>query len=115
TPAYLEYLAARCARAGGTMTAGTVTSLAGDGAAAGTPIVVNCTGTGARDLAGDPAVTPVRGQVVTVANPGLSEFFIGLPSETAELVYVFPHGEIALLGGTETAGDWSLAPDPAVA
>jgi D-amino-acid oxidase len=60
-------------------------------------------------------MTPVRGQVVVAANPGISEFFIGLSDETAELVYVFPHGDTVVLGGTERAGDWNLSPYPLVA
>jgi D-amino-acid oxidase len=114
-PVYLDYLAARFARAGGELTAGTVRSLAGAASDAGAPVVINCAGVGARELAGDPSLTPVRGQVVVAANPGLSEFFIGLADESAELTYVFPHGDVVLLGGTTAAGDWSLEPDPAVA
>jgi D-amino-acid oxidase len=114
-PAYLDYLAARFARAGGELTAGTVSSLAGAASDAGAPVVINCAGIGASELAGDPALTPVRGQVVVAANPGLTEFFIGLGDETAELTYLFPHGDVVLLGGTTAAGDWSLDPDPAVA
>jgi D-amino-acid oxidase len=76
---------------------------------------VNCTGAGARDLVSDPAVTPFRGQVVVAANPGISEFFIGLPDSTNELVYLFPQGDTVLLGGTQVAGDWNIQPVPAVA
>jgi D-amino-acid oxidase len=114
-PTYLDYLAARYERAGGRLTAGTVTSLAGAARAAGARAVINCAGTGAHHLVPDPSVTPVRGQVVIAANPGLSEFFIGLPGADADLVYVFPHGGTVVLGGTEAAGDWSLEPYPAVA
>lgn len=114
-PAYLRYLVGRFEAAGGQVTAGTVTSLTAAARQAGAAAVVNCTGVGARELAADPAVTPFRGQVVLVANPGLREFFIGLPDGTAGLMYLFPHGDVAVLGGTETAGDWNLAPDPGVA
>jgi D-amino-acid oxidase len=114
-PTYLGYLLARFESAGGRLEAATVTSLAAAGRDARARAVVNCTGTVARALAADPSVTPVRGQAVVVANPGLTEFFIGLASGSAELVYLFPHGDVAILGGTTVAGDWSREPDPAVA
>lgn len=113
-PAYLGYLMRRFAQAGGELTEGTVGSLTEAGRQAGAPVVINCTGAAAGELASDPAVTPVRGQAVVVANPGLTDFFIGLASGAAELVYVFPHGDVAVLGGTTAAGRTDLTPDPAV-
>ena len=77
--------------------------------------MLNCTGTGARDLLPDPALQPFRGQVVIAENPGLTEFFIGLPDDTTELVYLFPHGDTVVLGGTEVGGDWNTEPVQAVA
>jgi D-amino-acid oxidase len=114
-PVYLEYLLARFRRAGGqvrTAAAGSLAEVARDTTAA---TIVNCTGTGARRLVPDPVVTPVRGQVVVAANPGITEFFIGPSDDTAELTYLFPHGDIILLGGTEERGNWSLDPDPQTA
>jgi D-amino-acid oxidase len=78
-------------------------------------VIVNCTGCGARDLVPDPDVTPVRGQVVVAANPGLTEFFVGTSSDPRDLAYLFPHGDVVVLGGTEQPGNWSLEPDPATA
>jgi D-amino-acid oxidase len=114
-PTYLGYLRARLERAGGRLELGTVRSLAeaAEGTAAGT--VLNCTGVHARDLAGDPELTAWRGQTVIAANPGLTEFFIGLPGDGHELVYLFPHGDTVVLGGTQVAGDWNPEPVPAVA
>ena len=114
-PTYLGYLQKRFEKAGGKLTGGTVTSLTGAARGSGAKVVVNCTGTGAHRLVPDPAVTPVRGQVVVVTNPGLTEFFIGHSDDTHELVYVFPHGDIVVLGGTEKPGDWNTDPYPAVA
>ena len=72
-PVYLEYLL-RPVRAGlgGTVLA-PVTSLAEPVAA---PVVVNCTGIGARSLVPDESLVPVRGQVVVVENPGIGEFYL---------------------------------------
>jgi D-amino-acid oxidase len=93
----------------------TVASLAGAGHEAGARVVVNCSGAHARQLAGDPAVTPVRGQTVVTANPGLTEFVVAPGSESTRLAYLFPHGAEIILGGSEAAGDWNLEPIPAVA
>jgi D-amino-acid oxidase len=60
-------------------------------------------------------VTPVRGQVVVTENPGLSEFFVGVGEDPADVSYYFPHGDVVVLGGSEEAGNWSLDPDPAIA
>jgi D-amino-acid oxidase len=114
-PTYLGYLLARFQAAGGRLEAGTVGSLPAAGTEHGARAVVNCTGTGARGLLPDPALKPFRGQVVIVENPGLSEFFIGLPDDTSELVYLFPHEDTVVLGGTEVGDDWNTEPVPATA
>jgi D-amino-acid oxidase len=114
-PSYLGYLRARFEGAGGRIEAGTVRSLPGAAREHRARVVVNCTGAGAHGLAGDPAVTPFRGQVVVAENPGIGEFFIGLAGAGADLVYLFPHGDTVVLGGTEAAGDWNTEPVPAVA
>jgi D-amino-acid oxidase len=114
-PTYLGYLQARLGRAGGRIRMATVASLAGAGHEAGARVVVNCSGAHARQLAGDPAVTPVRGQTVVTANPGLTEFVVAPGSESTRLAYLFPHGAEIILGGSEAAGDWNLEPIPAVA
>jgi D-amino-acid oxidase len=110
-PVYLEYLLRRYVGLGGTVSAETVTSLASVAA----PAVVNCTGIGARSLVPDPSLVPVRGQVVVVENPGLTEFYLDHSDGGADYRYLFPHGDVVVLGGTahEGASDW--APRPAVA
>ncbi|MGH3155178.1 MAG: FAD-dependent oxidoreductase [Streptosporangiaceae bacterium] len=109
-PVYLGYLLDRFTGGGGRVEVATVGSLAE--AAAAAPVVVNCTGAGAHDLVPDPAVHPVRGQAVVVANPGLTDFLILPTEEGTEFTYMFPHGDTVLLGGTEQPGNWSLDPDP---
>jgi D-amino-acid oxidase len=114
-PVYLQYLLARFRQAGGQVHTAVVTSLTDVARGTAARAIVNCAGIGARDLVPDPAVSPVRGQVVVAANPGITEFFIGLGDGTAELTYLFPHGDVVLLGGTEQPGNWSLDPDPQTA
>lgn len=79
-------------------------------------LAVNCTGLGARDLAGDRDLHPVRGQIVAVRVP-LSfrehpEVHTWDPEEGDRLTYIIPHSEVTLLGGTRNHGDWSQVPDP---
>jgi D-amino-acid oxidase len=114
-PVYLDYLLTRFRRAGGQVHTAAVTSLADAARDAAARAIVNCPGVGAHDLVPDPAVIPVRGQVVVAANPGITEFFIAPSDDTAELTYLFPHGDRILLGGTEQRGNWSLDPDPRTA
>jgi D-amino-acid oxidase len=116
-PGYLDYLSRRYGRAGGATTFPAKISTLGDarGIAPSAKVIVNCTGCGARDLVPDPDVTPVRGQVVVAANPGITEFFVGTGSDPADLTYLFPHGDVVVLGGTEQPGNWSLEPDPRTA
>jgi D-amino-acid oxidase len=117
-PDYLAYLHDRYLRAGGQpVTPATHPSLAAAVRSAGSAVVVNCTGTGARELVPDPDVVAVRGQVVVVANPGITEFFAGAgePGDPADLTYFFPHGEQVVLGGTEQFGNWAREPDEATA
>jgi len=116
-PVYLGYLLARFRGAGGRIAApdrafGSLDEAAGQTSAR---VIVNCAGIGAHGLVPDLELMPVRGQVVVAENPGITEFFIGLGSGSASLVYLFPHGETVVLGGTEGRGDWSLEPDPATA
>jgi D-amino-acid oxidase len=109
-PVYLQYLLDRYASRGGSVEYAVVPSLASVDA----PVVVNCTGIGARSLVPDEAVVPVRGQVVVVENPGISEFYIDHGAEdTPDYVYAFPHDDVVILGGTaeEGASDWAPRPE----
>jgi len=116
-PEYLDYLAQRYERAGGTTPFRVTFGHLSEARllAPSARVIVNCTGTGARDLVPDPDVTPVRGQVVVTSNPGISEFFVGTAADPSDLTYLFPHGDIVVLGGTEQPGNWSREPDPGTA
>jgi D-amino-acid oxidase len=113
-PGYLDYLAGRLGRAGGTSAFPVKISKLSEASrlAPSARAIVNCTGCGARDLVPDPDVVAVRGQVVVAANPGITEFFIGTSSDPGDLTYVFPHGDVVVLGGTEQRDNWSLEADP---
>jgi D-amino-acid oxidase len=119
-PVYLEYLRRRYEGLGGSVSAETVTSLASVPA----PVVVNCTGIGARSLVPDASLVPVRGQVVVAENPGIAEFYLdhgdsaaknsAAENTGADYVYVFPHGDVVILGGTAHEGASDAAPRPEV-
>jgi D-amino-acid oxidase len=106
-PRYLDHLAARAEVAGIPIDVRPVRSLAE--AAGEAPVVVNCAGVGARDLAGDPALRSVRGQHLVVENPGLDEFFMTEPFGPA-WTSLFPHGERVVLGSVAQEDDWDSAP-----
>jgi len=115
-PAYLDYLLGLVLGKGGELHLGRPLRDLGEAAGhCAAPVIVNCAGAGARDLVPDAALIPVRGQVVVVANPGLTEFFVGELPIRDEAVYFFPHGPTMVLGGTEHEGDASTLPDPATA
>lgn len=109
-PAHLRWLRERFTAAGGTVEARAVTDLA----EAEAPVVVNCTGLGARDLVPDTSVRPVRGQLVVVENPGIRTWLVSTGAD-GEMAYFFPQPGRLLLGGTAVEDEWSLVPDPAVA
>jgi D-amino-acid oxidase len=109
-PSYLGYLRRRAEAAGVGISICRIRSL--DEATGAAPIVVNCAGIGARELVPDPAVTPYRGQIVVVENPGITEFFV---EESEPPLYFIPHGPTAILGGTAQEGDDNTVPDPDVA
>ncbi|MFE8014495.1 FAD-dependent oxidoreductase [Streptomyces antibioticus] len=107
---HLPWLRERLRRAGGAVEERTVSDLA----EADAPVVVNCTGLGARELAGDASVRPVRGQLVVVENPGLDTWLVSTAPDGA-MAYLFPQPGRLLLGGTSEDDVWGLDPDPAVA
>lgn len=112
-PPYLRYLRGRLTAAGGELLTGRFDTLAEALAEAST--VVNCSGIGARELVPDPEVEPIRGQLVAVRNPGVTEFFAEHTDELAEMTYLLPQGDVLLLGGSADKGQWDPQPDLEVA
>ncbi|MDX2592180.1 FAD-dependent oxidoreductase [Streptomyces sp. WI03-4A] len=110
-PAHLAWLRGRLAEAGGTVREREVTDLTAVPAGA----VVNCTGLGARSLVPDPAVRPVRGQLVLVENPGITTWFTSVDHASDASTYFFPQPAGLVLGGTAEEDAWSPEPDPATA
>ncbi|WP_405793104.1 FAD-dependent oxidoreductase [Streptomyces sp. NBC_01506] len=118
-PAHLRYLEGRLRAAGGSVERRTVGGF-GE-AAAEAPVVVNCSGLGARELVPDASVFPVRGQLVVVENPGIEEWFVSAGGKAgggrgaARTTYLFPQPYGLVLGGTADEHAWDTRPDPETA
>ncbi|MFI5713750.1 FAD-dependent oxidoreductase [Kribbella sp. NPDC051620] len=104
-PLYLRYLVKRLEAAGGTLNRAPFSALPNTA-----PIVVNCTGLGARLTAQDRTVTPVRGQIFTVEQFGLTEWLMA-DNGPEELCYVVPRSNDVVVGGTSQPDSWDLAVD----
>ncbi|HEY3709683.1 MAG TPA: FAD-dependent oxidoreductase [Amycolatopsis sp.] len=108
-PVYLAWLAEQVAALGVHTEYAAVASLEEVDA----DVVVNAAGLGAAALAGDDTLVPVRGQLVHLADPGLTSWTVLVEGD--EVTYVIPHGRHVICGGTEEIGRGDLDPDPAVA
>ncbi|BCJ42332.1 putative D-amino-acid oxidase [Actinoplanes ianthinogenes] len=111
-PVYLARLAERLERHGVRIERAhvtDVTSLTGTA-----PVVVNCTGHRAAQLLGDEAVEPIRGQLVAVRNPGITEFFCEHTDDPTAVIYLLPHGDTLILGGSAEKGYERPEPDPRI-
>jgi len=113
-PPYLEWLEHRLAEAGGELIFGAQLRRLDEGFA-DAPVVVNCSGVGARELVPDLSVQPIRGQLVAIRNPGLETFFAEYTDELGEMTYLLPQGRVLLLGGSAEKGEAEPVPDAEVA
>jgi D-amino-acid oxidase len=106
-PVYLCWLLGRLAELDVTVTRMSLGALP----PAGGGLVVDCAGLGARRLAGDDTVTPVRGQVMVVDGVDVDRWWLDGTGPT----YVVPRSRDVVVGGTDEEGDWSRTVDPDVA
>jgi D-amino-acid oxidase len=109
---HLPWLVGRLEALGGSMRVEALGAL--DEALDRAPVVVNCAGLGARELDGDVALVPVRGQVVYVEQNGVEEWLLD-QADAERLVYVVPRERDVVLGGTAVEGAEDTRPDPEVA
>jgi glycine/D-amino acid oxidase-like deaminating enzyme len=72
------------------------------------PLIVNCTGLGARTLFDDRELTPVKGQL-TLLLPQAELDYVYL--DGARDLYMFPRRDAVILGGSHEEGVWSTEPD----
>jgi D-amino-acid oxidase len=111
-PVYLRHLRDRFAAVGGTVEQRVVSHP--DELADEASVVVNCAGLGASELVGDASMSPIRGQVLRVRNPGLDRFFLD-EDDPEGVTYIVPRSEDCVLGGTADEGAWETEPDPGTA
>lgn len=108
-PIYLERLRDQFLAAGGKLEKRTIATL--DELANEASLLVNCTGVGARDLANDETVYPLRGQTMLLDAPGIR---VGYMDHEA-IDHIFPRADGVLIGGVKVKGDWNRQLDPATA
>ncbi len=109
-PVHLRWLRARLLDLGGTLTRMSLATLPQAGAAP-EDAVVNCAGLGARRLADDDTLRPVRGQVALLQGIDLDRWWLDAEGPT----YVVPRGGHVVVGGTDEHDDWGRSPSPEIA
>ncbi|HEX9069983.1 MAG TPA: FAD-dependent oxidoreductase [Ktedonobacterales bacterium] len=109
TTVYLDYLVGRFTALGGQIERRHVADLTEPLAAC--DVVINCTGLGARDLLGDTAVHPARGQVVSIPATGFGRVLLDDHGPNA-VAYIVPRVHDIILGGTDSDDDDRLTADP---
>ncbi|MBA3369156.1 MAG: FAD-binding oxidoreductase [Geodermatophilaceae bacterium] len=110
-PVHLPWLVGLFRAAGGTIRVVRIAALDEVVEDGWSELVVNCTGLAARELAADPSVYPVRGQIVRVSNPGLT---LSMRDEQhpAGRAYIHPRTDDCILGGTLDEHRWDTDIDP---
>jgi D-amino-acid oxidase len=72
------------------------------------PLVINCTGLGARDLFSDTELVPVKGQLTVLLPQPEVDYILGVDNVA---LYMHPRADGVLLGGTFERGVSSLEPN----
>ena len=73
-------------------------------------LILHSSGVWARDLADDPEVYPIRGQVVIVEAPSITQGYLD-EHNAAHPTYILPRKRDCVLGGTAWAEHWDTQPD----
>jgi D-amino-acid oxidase len=107
-PIYLQALQDQFLAVGGVIEARVVDSL--DEAATEADLLVNCSGIGARRLADDAAVYPMRGQTLLIDAPDIALGYM----DNERVDHIFPRADGVLIGGVKLDGDWKRQLDPAI-
>lgn len=98
---YLPYLAERVEGLGGTITRMALPALPTHA-----EVVVNATGLGARMIAADASVMPIRGQIARLSQVGIDRWSL----DAGGITLVVPREHDIVVGGTAQEGDWDRAP-----
>jgi len=106
---YLPWLVEQCRAAGVRLVRAEVSTL--DDLDPPDEVVVLAAGLRSGPFLADPTLTPVRGQVVRLADPGLAGWLLD-EDNPAGLTYVVPRGTDVVCGGTAEEGSTRLDVDP---
>ncbi len=107
-PVHLHWLEDRCVAAGVRLVERAVASVADVEA----EVVVVAAGTRSSHLVPGLRMTPSRGQVALLSNPGVDRWYVD-EAHPGGLTYVLPHPGWVVCGGTDVVGDPDEQPDPA--
>lgn len=107
-PIYLARLHEQFLAAGGRLEQRLVESL--EELAGEAPLLVNCSGVGAREVAKDDSVYPMRGQTILTDAQGIRVGYM----DNSSVDHIFPRADGVLIGGVKTIGDWNRQLDPAI-
>jgi glycine/D-amino acid oxidase-like deaminating enzyme len=81
------------------------------------PIVINCTGLGARELFGDQELLPLKGQLTVLVPQSDVNYHTGggtrPPAPGSLGLHMMPRSDGIILGGTSQRDVWTLEPDDA--
>ncbi len=105
SPCYLDYLYTQFIDNGGQLEIREIKML--DELKYDYPLIVNCTGVWARQVADDPKVFPIRGQTIVVQASDITEGFM----DDYSFTYLFPRGDGVLIGGVAEPNIWDLEID----
>lgn len=116
TQIYLEFLAGEVTDLGGTIQFREIQSI--ERLQADYDLVVNCTGLGAKELAKDESLYPIKGQLLKLEThknikPVIADF--AFDDAEQELAYIIPRQDYLILGGTAIKGDDNLTPNSSLA
>ena len=103
---YLGWLEQRARELGVTVVERRLSTL--DEAFGAAEVIVNCTGLAAREVANDPEVFGMRGQILVVDAPQVTEFLF----DDSTVTYIIPRLHDVVIGGTAQEGDEDLAIRP---
>lgn len=107
-PIYLQRLYDQFLAAGGFLEQRTVKSL--EELAAEASMLINCSGVGAKEIARDDSVYPIRGQTILTDAQGIRVGYM----DNSSVDHIFPRADGVLIGGVKVKGDWSRQLDPAI-
>ena len=111
TSHYMAWLRRKCEGLGVEFVAGSVSSIDKLADQADADVVVVAAGMGSGPLLGDETMFPIRGQIVRLANPGLTDWIVD-DEFPGGMTYVVPRRTDIVCGGIAEAGSWDAGISP---